>query len=109
MPGLANSGTIDGLYPHRFQENRIMNLHRRAAAAVVVVAAATLAAPLALAQGKKDSATIGMVLEPPGLDPTIAPSAAIGQIVHYNILEGLTKINADGSSTPLLAESWTMD
>src|SRR5262245_9882554 len=86
-----------------------MNLHRRAAAAVVVVAAATLAAPLALAQGKKDSAVIGMVLEPPGLDPTIAPSAAIGQIVHYNIFEGLTKINADGSITPLLAESWTMD
>ena len=52
-----------------------MNLHRRAAVAVVVVAAATLAAPLAQAQGKKDSATNGMVLEPPGLDPTIAPSA----------------------------------
>ena len=84
-----------------------MKLHRRAAAAVVVVAAATLAAPLAQAQAKKDSATIGMVLEPPGLDPTIAPSAAIGEIVHYNIFEGLTKINADGSITPLLAESWT--
>ena len=86
-----------------------MNLHRRAAVAVVVVAAATLATPLAQAQGKKDSATIGMVLEPPGLDPTIAPSAAIGQIVHYNIFEDLTKINADGAITPLLAENWTMD
>ncbi len=50
-----------------------------------------------------------MVLEPPGLDPTIAPAAAIGEIVHYNVLEGLTKINVDGSVTPLLAESWTMD
>jgi len=108
MPGPTNSGTIDGHHPHRIQENS-MKLHRRAAAAVVVAVAATLAAPLALAQGKKDSATIGMVLEPPGLDPTIAPSAAIGQIVHYNIFEGLTKINADGSITPLLAESWTMD
>ena len=50
-----------------------------------------------------------MVLEPPGLDPTIAPAAAIGEIVHYNVLEGLTKINVDGSVTPLLAESWIMD
>ena len=50
-----------------------------------------------------------MVLEPPGLDPTIAPAAAIGEIVHYNVLEGLTKINVDGSVTPLLAESWTIE
>ncbi|HYJ98560.1 MAG TPA: ABC transporter substrate-binding protein, partial [Burkholderiaceae bacterium] len=85
-----------------------MTLHRRATLAAFALATA-LAAPLALAQGKKDSATIGMVLEPPGLDPTIAPSAAIGQIVHYNIFEGLTKINADGAITPLLAESWIMD
>src|SRR5438552_8944682 len=61
------------------------------------------------AQGRKDSAVIGMTLEPPGLDPTTAPAAAIGEIVHYNVLEGLTKINVDGRVTPLLAESWAMD
>lgn len=55
----------------------------------------------------KDSVTIGMVLEPPGLDPTAAPAAAIGEVVHENIFEGLTKINEDFSVTPLLAESWT--
>ncbi len=55
----------------------------------------------------KDTVTIGMVLEPPGLDPTSAPAAAIGEVVHYNILEGLTKINEDFSVTPLLAEKWT--
>ena len=27
----------------------------------------------------KDSVTIGMILEPPGLDPTSAPAAAIGR------------------------------
>ena len=86
-----------------------MNLHRRAAAAVLVVAAAALAAPLALAQSKKDTVTLAMVLEPTGLDPTMAAELAIGEIVHYNILEGLTKINLDGSVTPLLAESWSMD
>ena len=35
-----------------------------------------------------------------------APAAAIGEIVHYNMLEGLTKIGMDGAVTPLLAESW---
>ena len=64
------------------------------------------ALPEALAQSRKDSVTIAMVLEPPGLDPTTAPSAAIGEIVHYNVLEGLTKVNVDGSVTPLLAENW---
>jgi peptide/nickel transport system substrate-binding protein len=65
---------------------------------------AFMAAPgVALA---KDSVTIGMVLEPPGLDPTSAPAAAIGEVTHYNIFEGLTKINENFSVTPLLAEKW---
>jgi peptide/nickel transport system substrate-binding protein len=65
-------------------------------------------APAVLAQRRsKDAVVLGMVLEPPGLDPTSGAAAAIGEIVHYNVLEGLTKINVDGSVTPLLAESWT--
>lgn len=75
--------------------------------------AALLLAALAAgasAQARKDSAVIGMTLEPaPGLDPTTASAAAIGEVVHYNVLEGLTKINMDGSISPLLAESWTAD
>jgi peptide/nickel transport system substrate-binding protein len=75
-------------------------------------AAALLLAALAFAstaQGRKESAVLAMVLEPPGLDPTTAPAAAIGEIVHYNILEGLTKIHPDGRVSPLLAESWSME
>ena len=71
---------------------------------LLVAAALALATP-ALA---KDSAIIGMALEPPGLDPTSGAAAAIGEITHYNIYEGLTKINGDGSVTPLLAESWSV-
>ncbi len=72
--------------------------------------AALCALPLAAAaQAGKDRVVLGMVLEPPGLDPTTAPAAAIGEIVHYNIFEGLTKIDMDGKVVPLLAESWTMD
>ena len=63
----------------------------------------------ASAQTRKDNAVLAMVLEPTGLDPTTAPAAAIGEIVHYNILEGLTKIGMNGAVTPLLAESWSMD
>ena len=47
-----------------------------------------------------------MALEPPGLDPTAGAASAIAEIVHYNIFETLTKINSDGTVTPLLAESW---
>ena len=80
------------------------------AMAAAAAAIASLASPTALAQTRKDTAVLGMVLEPaPGLDPTMAAAAAIGEIVHYNVLEGLTKINMDGSITPLLAESWSID
>ena len=86
----------------------------RACTAVVTLAAAAacvLALPSeALAQARKDSVVLGMVLEPaPGLDPTTAAAAAIGEVVHMSVLEGLTKINMDGKITPLLAESWTTD
>ncbi len=69
-------------------------------------ASSALAVP-ALAAAAKDSVTIGMTLEPPGLDPTTGAAAAIGEITHYNIFEGLTKINEDFSVTPLLAEKWS--
>ena len=91
-----------------------MTSHPRTATALTVAAllctAAVSFAPEAQAQARKDNtAVLGIVLEPPGLDPTTAPAASIGEIVHYSVLEGLTKINMDGSITPLLAESWAID
>ena len=80
------------------------------AISTAALAATLLAAPGAQAQARKDgNVVLGMVLEPTGLDPTVAPAAAIGEVVHYNVLEGLTKINMDGTIVPLLAESWTID
>ena len=86
-------------------------LARWARAAALLAAALAVALPQqAAAQAKKDSVVLGMVLEPaPGLDPTVAPAAAIGEVVHMSVLEGLTKINMDGKITPLLAESWSTD
>ena len=72
-------------------------------------ACATAAASLPLAvraQSKKDTLVLAMTLEPPGLDPTAGAASAIAEIVQYNIFETLTKINSDGSVSPLLAESW---
>jgi peptide/nickel transport system substrate-binding protein len=77
----------------------------RRAFRLLVSAGVALIASAGLAFAK-DTVTIGMVLEPPGLDPTTAPAAAIGEVTHYNIFEGLTKINEDFSVTPLLAEKW---
>jgi peptide/nickel transport system substrate-binding protein len=93
-------------------KEKTMTLQRRSLnmllAATLALAGAT--AFDAQAQSRKDSVVLGMVLEPtPGLDPTTAAAAAIGEVVHYNILEGLTKINVDGTVTPLLAESWSME
>ncbi len=76
----------------------------------VLATAATLAgAPLALpafAQRRKDAVVLAMALEPPGLDPTAGAASAIAEIVLYNVFETLTKINSDGTVSPLLAESW---
>ena len=68
-----------------------------------LAALALAALPLTAHAATKDTVTLGMILEPPGLDPTIAPAAAIGEVVHYNIFEGLMKIERDGSVKPLLA------
>ena len=70
-----------------------------------LAALATLPAA-ALAQGRKDSVVLAMALEPPGLDPTAGAASAIAEITQYNIYETLTKINQDGTVSPLLAESW---
>ncbi len=85
-------------------------IDRRSVLLLPAALGATLAVGPLLAQAQvgKSSAVLALVLEPPSLDPTIAAAAAIGEVVHYNILEGLTKINVDGAVTPLLAESWSV-
>ncbi|KGJ05975.1 peptide/nickel transport system substrate-binding protein [Paracoccus halophilus] len=67
------------------------------------VAFAAIASPALAAQ---DSIILGMVLEPPNLDPTGGAAAAIDEVVYANLFEGLTRIAPDGSVQPALAESW---
>lgn len=73
----------------------------------------TTAAALALMTGAalaaEDTITLGMVLEPPNLDPTAGAAAAIDEVVYANIFEGLTRFGPDGSVRPALAERWDVD
>jgi peptide/nickel transport system substrate-binding protein len=49
---------------------------------------------------------IGLVLEPPALDPTAGAAAAIDDVVYQNVFEGLTRIDQNGAVQPALATSW---
>jgi len=82
-------------------------MHRHFAAPLVALslAAAVLGSP---AQAAKDSLTLGMVLEPPMLDPTGGAAAAIREVVFLNIFEGLTRPDANAQPQPALAKSWTI-
>ena len=54
----------------------------------------------------KNSLIMGMVLEPPHLDPTAGAAAAIDEVVYANVFEGLTRIDKNGVVKPALAKSW---
>jgi len=69
-------------------------------------AALVLATSLSPALSSQSDITIGMVLEPPNLDPTGGAAAAIDEVVYANIFEGLTRFNSNGAIIPALAKSW---
>ena len=52
--------------------------------------------------------TIALSAEPPGLDPTTSPAATIKRVVHYNLLEGLLKVDRNGRVAPALAKSYSI-
>ncbi|MBD3788415.1 MAG: ABC transporter substrate-binding protein [Sphingomonadales bacterium] len=67
-------------------------------ASLILCATQALAAP--------DAITLGMVLEPPNLDPTAGAAAAIDEVVYANLFEGLTRFGPDGAVLPALARAW---
>jgi peptide/nickel transport system substrate-binding protein len=71
-------------------------------------AAAWLCTLLLLGAGAPaaERAVIGMQLEPPILDPTASPAAAISECLFGNVYESLVQFGRDGAVLPGLAESW---
>lgn len=87
-------------------------LTRRACLArslALCAAPAIAGAARAQERAARRTVVINLSLEPDSLDPTMAPSAAVGEVVHYNVLEGLTRIEEDGTVAPMLAKSWSVD
>ncbi|MEM7737745.1 MAG: ABC transporter substrate-binding protein [Deinococcota bacterium] len=51
-------------------------------------------------------ASVGIVAEPPGWDPSASTSQEIARVVYRNVFEGLVSIDREGMIEPTLAESW---
>ena len=64
---------------------------------------------LSLPASAQDAITLGMVLEPPNLDPTGGAAAATDEVVYANVFEGLTRFGPNGSIEPALAERWDVE
>lgn len=71
------------------------------------LAAAVLLGALAPAVAK-DTLVLGLQVEPPGLDPTVAAPTAIREVVWGNLFEGLVTLDRAGRVQPLLAKSWAV-
>ncbi|WP_244178066.1 ABC transporter substrate-binding protein [Gluconobacter albidus] len=56
----------------------------------------------------RDTLSIGLAIEPPGLDPTRGSSEAIGMVTYGNIYEGLVHLDEKGTIKPLLARDWSV-
>ncbi len=50
--------------------------------------------------------TVAVSTEPPSLDPTTDPAAAIDLILHHNLYEGLVRVDPEGRYRAQIAESW---
>lgn len=87
-----------------------MNTHKTLRAFTKLAIGTALAmglagATLSAAQTKTD-VSLGIVLEPPHLDPTAGAAAAIDEVTYANVFEGLTRIGPNGEVLPALAKSW---
>ena len=70
-----------------------------------LLVATSLAAGPALA-APRTTLVLGLGVEPPGLDPTIAAPVAIREVTWANLFEGLVRLDRAGRVQPQLAKSW---
>jgi peptide/nickel transport system substrate-binding protein len=74
----------------------------------ILVASALALISSTAAMAARTDLVLGVVLEPPHLDPTAGAAAAIDEVVYANVFEGLTRIGPNGEVLPDLAQSWTV-
>jgi len=77
-----------------------------ALAALAFALATVSIAPRPAVAEPPDRLVMGMVLEPPHLDPTAGAAGAIDEVVYANVFEGLTRIAYDGTVIPGLTQRW---
>jgi peptide/nickel transport system substrate-binding protein len=75
---------------------------------IAIAAAALALTSSSAAMAARTDLVLGVVLEPPHLDPTAGAAAAIDEVLYANVFEGLTRIGPKGEVLPALAESWTI-
>jgi peptide/nickel transport system substrate-binding protein len=86
-----------------------MEMGVRALLGAMLLAASCLAlGPGPALAAPKSTLTVGMVVEPEGLDPTIAAPTSIREVTWANLYEGLVGLDQQGKVHPLLAQSWTI-
>ena len=82
---------------------------RVARASLGLLCLSAMLLPAHVSSAGRTDLNVGMVLEPPNLDPTGGAAAAIDEVVYANLFEGLTRFAEDGSVKPALAESWEIE
>src|SRR5579859_2883587 len=63
---------------------------------------------LAVPAAARDTLTLGTQLEPPGFDPTISASAAIGELTFPSLYESLVHLGPGGAVELGLATAWEL-
>lgn len=75
-------------------------------AVLTAACARTPAPPREPTVSPEPKVTLGATLEPANLDLTASSQAAIPEVLLYNVLEGLVRIDNEGEIQPLLASSY---
>jgi peptide/nickel transport system substrate-binding protein len=78
-----------------------------AGGATANAATANAARPTGAARGSGRILVVGSQVAPPTLDPTVNASAAIDEVVDYNVFQHLVQLQPDGQVVPVLATAWT--